>query len=77
MSTGGAPRAPGHSLTAQAVEWLSKQFRVQFKKKMKEGRKKRERKRQRREQKERRRGQRERKEEGRQASEKDGHHLGF
>lgn len=48
-----------------------------FKKKMKEGRKKRERKRQRREQKERRRGQRERKEEGRQASEKDGHRLGF
>lgn len=43
MSTGGAPRAPGHSLTAQAVEWLSEQSRVQLKKKkMKERRKKRE-----------------------------------
>lgn len=42
MSTGDAPRAPGHSLTTQAVEWLSEQSRVQLKKKMKERRKKRE-----------------------------------
>lgn len=35
----GSPRAPGHSLTAQVVEWLSEQPRVQFSKEEKRAKK--------------------------------------